>query len=237
MEEGKWLENQLSLLDSAFASVNLGEEIVKEAVMYSFDVPVSKHFTPHVIRVMTERVRKVMILHPEFRNLSCSAQHQLFERNSIFGVALYGAKIESFKNGSDLHYFMMGSQDVEWHRANYEAFFSDRTMKKLNMSITNQFSGILSKKDLDEYQRLNSEIEDVVKSDVAFKLCLLILVFSSGAFPEVQNLARAYANAVRRQLNNKSGNAALGDVIYCSLLKSVDNIQKLSEIFKRFLVI
>ena len=236
MEEGKWLDNQLSLLDSAFTSVNFGEEIVKEAVMYSFDVPLSKHFMPYVIRVMTERVQKVMILHPEFRNLSGLAQHQLFER-SILGVALYGAKIESFKNGSDLHYFMMGSQDVEWHRANYNPCFSNRTFKRLDMSITNQYSGILSKKDLDEYQRLSSEIEHVVRSDVVFKLCMLILVFSSGAFPEINNLARAYANAVRRQLNNKSGNAALGDVICFSLLKSMDNIQKLSEIFKRFLVI
>ena len=30
MKECKWLENQLSLLDSAFALVNLGEEIVKK---------------------------------------------------------------------------------------------------------------------------------------------------------------------------------------------------------------
>jgi hypothetical protein len=43
-EEESWLRDHLQLLDKAYHSVGWGEEITKEFMMYSLDVPVSKKF-------------------------------------------------------------------------------------------------------------------------------------------------------------------------------------------------
>jgi hypothetical protein len=43
-EEEGWLRKQFQLLDDAHKSVRWGEETIKEFMMYSLEVPVSKHF-------------------------------------------------------------------------------------------------------------------------------------------------------------------------------------------------
>ena len=43
-EEECWLNRQFGLLDQAHGSVKWGEEIIKEFMMYSLEVPVSKNF-------------------------------------------------------------------------------------------------------------------------------------------------------------------------------------------------
>jgi hypothetical protein len=43
-EEESWLVQQFRLLDEAHNSVSFGEEITREFMMYSLDVPVSKTY-------------------------------------------------------------------------------------------------------------------------------------------------------------------------------------------------
>ena len=49
-EEESWLLKQFQLLDDAHKSVKWGEETIKEFMMYSLEVPVSKHFMKSKLR-------------------------------------------------------------------------------------------------------------------------------------------------------------------------------------------
>jgi len=42
--------------------------------MFSYDVPVSKHFVPVTLSVMSERFKRVMRMHPEFEALTSTEQ-------------------------------------------------------------------------------------------------------------------------------------------------------------------
>ena len=49
-EEMAWTNKTLTQLDQAFKSINYGEDIIKELLMYNLDVPVSRKFTSHLTR-------------------------------------------------------------------------------------------------------------------------------------------------------------------------------------------
>ena len=64
-----WLTQQLTQYDSAFKDVLLGDTWIKEFVMQSFDVPLSKNFASFCIKIVKERYKKVLMAHQGFTDL------------------------------------------------------------------------------------------------------------------------------------------------------------------------
>ncbi len=58
--------------------MSFGDDLVNEFVMYSYDVPLSKHFVPSEIAAFLERTRRILKIHPEFRALSDRQQAEIF---------------------------------------------------------------------------------------------------------------------------------------------------------------
>ena len=46
MEEENWLTKQLANFEEAWSAVSLGEDHIREFIMFSYDVPLSKAFMP-----------------------------------------------------------------------------------------------------------------------------------------------------------------------------------------------
>ena len=62
------------MLKKAYASVSIGEDLVNEFVMYSFDVPLSKKFFPLCHNAFLERSWRIYKKHAEFQALTLSEQ-------------------------------------------------------------------------------------------------------------------------------------------------------------------
>ena len=61
---------QLSKYSSAYREVPMGEDFVKEFIMFSYDVPLSKHFVYRGYATFAERFRRVLKTQPGFNDLN-----------------------------------------------------------------------------------------------------------------------------------------------------------------------
>ena len=100
-EEELWLNKQVHLLDKAFRSVSMGEEIMDEIAMYSLGVPLSKRFLPRVFAACNERVLRIFQTQSEFLDLTFQLQRQLVNTNSMRLFCLFNAKWESYETGNN----------------------------------------------------------------------------------------------------------------------------------------
>jgi hypothetical protein len=98
-EEERWLQKQVELLDKAFRSVSMGEEIMEEVAMYSLGVPLSKRYLSRVFAVCHERVWRIFQTQSEFLDLTFQLQRQLVNTNSMMLFCLMNAKWESYETG------------------------------------------------------------------------------------------------------------------------------------------
>jgi hypothetical protein len=98
-EEECWLQNQINLLEAAFRSVPVGEEVMEEFAMYSLGVPLSKRYLSRVFAVYHERIWRIFQTHSEFLDLPFQLQMQLVNTNRLMIFCLMSAKWESFKTG------------------------------------------------------------------------------------------------------------------------------------------
>jgi len=98
-EEERWLQKQVNLIETAFKSVPMGEEILKEFAMYSLGVPLSKSHLSRVFAVSNERIWRILQTQSEFLDLTFQLQLQLVNTNSSMIFCLISAKWESFKTG------------------------------------------------------------------------------------------------------------------------------------------
>ncbi len=98
-EEESWLQKLIGLLEAAFRSVPMGEEIMEEFAMYSLGVPLSKRYLSRVFAVYNERIWRIFQAQTEFLELSFQLQLQLVGTNSLMVFCLMSAKWESYKTG------------------------------------------------------------------------------------------------------------------------------------------
>ena len=61
---------------------------IKEFIMHSFDVPLSKGFMADAFGIFIERYRMVMKIHPEFNSLNQCQQHKLWKANSLMAIGV-----------------------------------------------------------------------------------------------------------------------------------------------------
>jgi hypothetical protein len=56
--------------------VSLGDDFVKEFIMFSYDVPLSKHFATRAYNTFADRFKKILQVHPGFDQLTETEQVQ-----------------------------------------------------------------------------------------------------------------------------------------------------------------
>ncbi len=100
-EEERWLQNQLELLETAFRSVPIGEEIIEEFAMYSLGVPVSKSNLPRVFNVYLERILRMFKTQSEGLDLTSEIQMKILNKNSLMAFCIMASKWDSFKTGAN----------------------------------------------------------------------------------------------------------------------------------------
>ena len=241
-EEEIWLQNQLNKFERAWKSVPIGEDMIHEFVMFSYDVPLGKFFLPQTLSIFSQRYLHIMKMHPEFENLKKSDQDHLWKNNSIFGSAMSVAKLESMEDGLEQHRFVTSEvDDLTWMgKIAYQ-----RKLKKLSVTSINQASGALNETLLSNLMRLAENIGALIQNPESFKLFALVLLFSeSDDIPAIRDLRNYYLNIIRRRHNmlynedvpeeDNIKSIASGNMVYSRFNSCICDVKELAMILRKF---
>ena len=198
-EEEIWIQSQLNKFDTAWRKIPLGEEQIKEFLMYSLDVPLSKGYMAKSMATFVERYRMVLKIHPEFNNLNQYQQEAVWKASSCLAVGVICAKLESCKTGNEQLAFAEGNETNSW----IFQMTNKQKLKKLTMDMANVSTGIFSEPELENFGRLVKEVGDLIQDQETFKLFTLALLFSCNevSIPEIKLLKDTYLNVIRRRRN------------------------------------
>lgn len=260
MEESHWLSRRVSKLEETWGSVSLGEDHLREFVMWSFDVPVGKNFFRNAIASFNERFRKVMKMHDEFRNLPDHLQSKLWERNSFYGAALNVAKIETCKTGEDQLKCAYGNSDKNLVASIFgNTNFSVKSLKVLLISHTNHNKDLAkipeSKQLITRYTQLVKNVIPILHNESLFYPFILLMLFSDVDLKtsdiELQNLSQHYSTIIQRKLfydgflrenanefetgTAESEQLKFGSRAYFEINSYVRDVKELSQVLQKIL--
>ena len=235
IEEENWINCQLQKFDTAWQKIPLGEDHIKEFIMHSYDVPLSKGFMGTAFGIFIERYRMIMKIHPEFNSLNQSQQHKLWKSNSLMAIGAIVAKLESCKTGNEQFAFSRGNQMNSWI---FQMAYKNK-MKKLTMDMANISTGVLSATELEKFGRLVTTVGELIQDQENFKLFTLVLLFSDdeACSPEMKVLRNTYLNVIRRRnsylftgddSDNELNNMTFGHLVYSRFSSCISSIKELA---------
>jgi hypothetical protein len=175
-EEENWVQGQLKKFDDCWKRVHLGEEILKDFIMFNYDVPVAKSFASKTLAVNQERYRLIMKMHTEFTSLDADSQTNLIARNMFLGTAWSLIKLESCKTGQEQWDFE-NDGTYEMSDASIGQIILKGKMKKVDLTTVNNLSGLFSPSEMSTYLRLTADLSDLINDEETFRLFTLVLLF------------------------------------------------------------
>ena len=244
IEEENWLNRQLASLEQVYASVSLGEDHLREFIMWSFDVPVSKSFAETAFCGFNERFRKVMKMHSEFQNLPDNIQEQIWEQNNFVGAAILVSKIECCTSGADQFRAAYGLADSEFLKKEFSHFSVDK-LKPLLFSSMHFHSNEFPKSTVLEIRRLAKNISSLISNEEQCKILVLLAIFSdvsSELSSELPNLHNHYLKVISRKMNSninlesEKDELAVGKMVYGQLGVCLRDLRLLAKLLKSIAV-
>lgn len=248
-EEDCWLARQFDRFDRSFHEVSFGEEILKEFIMFGFDVPPSRTFLPRLVAVLSERFRKIMKLHDEFISLSDLGQALLWQTNVMSVVVLCLSKVEHLDTGDQQLRFCLGYLDGSIFKQNYENVIDQSKLRRMTIFSFehNRTSDILTKGLSNRIHAISSRLSDRVKNVETFKLLVFITMFSQvsalGGTPgqspvqslrqvseetKINMVQKRYMTIFRRKLQTDKG----GEETISQFNSTMADIKELAQLIK-----
>ena len=230
VEEEAWLNNQLVRFKEVYEEISLGEELVNEFVMYSYDVPLSKHFVPSEISAFVERCRRIMKIHPEFEEMSDRIQNDLYKENLHKAAALCSVKAESHRTGSEQLQFCFGSADKKAWEEKVSPLVNTK-IKKVLISDWNRTTHAMDTATLLNYLALTGNLATSVEDLEMFKIITLMSLFSGKTATSSKILAtleKKYATLLQRRAANENSKAS-----YAKIRAGLESVDELAKIFDR----
>jgi hypothetical protein len=99
LEENLWTENRLQQTQDALWSVPIGEDVLKEFLLFSIGVLPSTNFLSRMCSVFHERIWMVLELHPEFEALPDDVKRKVVRSRGPAALALLLARLEVMPSG------------------------------------------------------------------------------------------------------------------------------------------
>ena len=231
---------QITNFEKAWKSVPLGEEHIRDFIMFSFDVPVSNSYMHNAISVFNERVLRVLKIHSEFAKLPDSLQTTLIERNRMYASALQCAVCENSETGYEQLVFTYGESDKEVMSKEF-AYVSPKQIKKMTMTNVNKCNNFLADPLLKSFNTLVQNIGTVVKSESMFKLLTLVMLFSdikSSESLEMNLVYKQYLNVMNRRQaalmgGDRENQLAFGRNIYSKFSACMSDVKKLATVLQQ----
>ena len=164
--------NDFELFDQTFNEVPMGDEWLKEFIMFSFDVPLSKHFASTNFRTLVLRFQKM------FQRLG---QEEMWRCGSMKAATLWMLKSESLVTGKDQLDFSLGQTDWCTWQKYYESNLQI-SLKKVSLVDCNHASGMFDSQEIVQYINCSVKLNNLkVDKEVLQTMALLSLFQSSNA--------------------------------------------------------
>lgn len=214
---------KLSQFTEGFREISLGEEYIKEFLMYSLDVPLSRQFVPQTMKTFAARYINALRSWDEFRELTGQDQHDLLKRNLYKAVALSVAKACRIPDGESQLMFIVGQHDQALIQEHYWGLFDVHKLKTLRMGDINQSTMALSDEILRDYNRLVDSVSNLVEDFQTFQLISLVMLFTD--FPQ-----EAYYRAMlETHLRVQNGDLMVTHALKCSGRQQIEALAQIIE--------
>lgn len=182
-EEEAWLNKQLQHYNDAYLSVPMGEEILKEAMMNSLGVPLSKTFFTKNFAIYLERFWRIVKHNPELTNLSAS-DVELLKKNCKNALAIFLSKLECCKNGLEQVQMICSQSDmIEWKKIYLPLFNASRghEVKKLTFKTSVETSSLpMTHDEMIEFYRLATSLGQTINDHIIYKIIMLMVLTEPG---------------------------------------------------------
>ncbi len=203
----------------------MGANLLHEYIMYSYDVPLSKHFMPTAMTLFAERFRNVLRRQDEFDMLGPTQQKRALETCVFHAVAITVTKLEACEGFWQQLKFVVGSgqdrsyvTDVldfdgfaasgESSGAREDATPRRRKMKKLRMADANKTTTVLDPETMQRFGFLIGSLGALLRDNETLMLLVLMMLFDGGVGDgDVTCMAiqQKYLTILRRRLKHQHG--------------------------------
>ena len=137
-----WIQQKYCQFQEEYISVRPPKEYFAELVnLLGKKLPVGEHFVASWMGMESERVRRVLKIHPEFLSLSDKDQQALWSKNQLSAIALAVIRINIVTSGKDQFKHIVGvlnSNDKSWENQYKETinldalYYSNLSMREVN---------------------------------------------------------------------------------------------------------
>ena len=179
---GYSLPIELEVFDQSFKDVSMGDEWLKEFVMFSFDVPLSKHFASTTFRTLRQRFQRILQSNPQYQSLNPSDQDEIWRQGSMKAATLWIIKSEYLESGKDQLHFFLGQDDLctwqKYYQFNFPKF-QQMTLKKVSL-----VSDLFDSQEIIKYNNISVKLDNLIAEEPAemfqtMTLCSLYCSVSS----------------------------------------------------------
>ena len=199
---------ELEVFDQSFKDINMGDEWLKEFVMFSFDVPLSKHFASTTFRTLRQRFHRILQSNPQFRTLNSSDQEQIWRQGSLKAATLWIIKGENLESGQDQLHFLLGQDDLctwqKYYQFNFPKF-QQMTLKKVSL-----VSDFFDSQDKIKYSDISVKLDTLI--DQVFQSMTMYSLYSSvsntsmsteAAATFVMKMTSKYFSLLKQKVNDE----------------------------------
>ena len=207
--EEAWLKNQFSQIQAEFLSVVPPKRYFDGLIeLLTTGKPVSESHVSSWMEMTSERVRRVLKIHPEFVCLSDKEQECLWSKNHMSATAIGIAQLNLVKTGKEQLKSVLGYLNKNDHA--WESQFRDTVnldqLQKSYLHNDNVSLGRLDHGSASYFFELMKEIADMVTNDQLFQLFIILTLLDTqglpnmGSFSQVFRMRQIYLKLFQRKL-------------------------------------
>ena len=187
-------------MDEAFRSVTLGDEFLKEWILFAKGVmPASKMFLPTYLSAVLERMWRVLRVHADFEELPTGLQLQIMHTNCLKGMSLVSVRGEHSTGMQQVQNGFGELDEKKWLDKYQKLLLVKGEIK--HYSVTH--SPALTPDQAAEYKRLITDAKVLMFDPTLFKLNLLLTMTQHNGLPQDNPLSKLhfkYETLLRRRL-------------------------------------
>jgi len=207
--EEAWLKNQFSQIQTEFLSVIPPKPYLEELIaLLSTQMRVSESHVSVWMEMTSERVRRVLKIHPEFSCLSDCDQEALWNKNHKSARALGVAQLHVVKSGKDQLKSVLGylnKNDRDWE-SEFKSIINLESLQKAFLHDDNVNHGRMDHGSAKYMFEMTKEIADMVSNEQLFQLLLILTLLDTEGLPnlksysQVSRMRQIYLKLFQRKL-------------------------------------
>jgi len=236
--EELWLKRQFRKFTAEYIVPVPPKEYFEQLVeLLQSGKPTNDTFVPSWMGMMTERVWRVLKMHPEFGSLSQREQAALWNNNYKAAVGLGSAQANSMKTGKDQLRVILGH--IGHEEDSWEQRYKWIDLDRLSGSYLHEPEinhGRLDESGIRCFFNIMKEISQIVSNDQLFQLCVLLTLLDSegldgaGPFTEIVRIRQIYLKLFQRKL--KASGCSYLD--YASFRRTLTKVRTFATLLENF---